>query len=117
MDNIRNFVIRIDEEVVGGCVDFETSSSSQTMELRQYLSSDSYAVVGCDNTYRIKLILTGNNKNYSDKELFELAIEGNGSCIVYNNCSIISEREFTGNKILYREITIGSGERVTTYKQ
>lgn len=97
---------------MGGAVDFNTAVTANPKELGEYLSSQSYAVINSSVKYEITIKLMGNYKDYSQKELFLLELIGNGFSIAYSNCSVLKDREYCENGLLYREIVISSEERM-----
>ena len=68
-DKLKDVVIKIDGNVVGGCIWFETEESQQSLSIYEYLNSNPYEIIKGKTKYRIILRLTGNSENYSVKEI------------------------------------------------
>jgi hypothetical protein len=115
-DKIKNIAVKINGEIVGGCVDFKTNVTTTSRELGEYLCSQSYAVIESSKIYEITLKLIANHIDYSNEELFTLEIKGNNFVITYNNCSVLKDREYGEQGVFYREIVITAGERIVTYE-
>lgn len=109
--NLKTTDIFIDNSIVGGVVNFDTSVSvTADKTISEYLSSSPYAVVSGETTYKVTLKLLGNNKVYSG--MFNLDICGEDYKITYKNCTVLSDRYYSEDATVYRNIVLGCGERV-----
>ncbi len=112
--SIKNKSIYIDENVVGGVVDFSTSEEYMEKTISEYLRSEPYAVIASKKTYKVSLKLLGNNKSYGDNDTFTLTIYNNRehtSSVEYKGCTVISDNLYTLDGNVYRGLVIGCGER------
>lgn len=114
-DLLKNITLLFDGEIVGGCVEFNSSSTTETKGINQYLTSEPYALIGTKKEYTITIRLVNNHKDYSGKP-FDLSIRGKQFLITYSNCQVLADREYSQGGILYRVLTIGSGERRDCYE-
>lgn len=112
--SLKNTCIYIDSSIVGGVVDFDTSSSStDDKTISEYLSQNPYAVVSGEITYKVSLKFLGNNENYGG--MFTLCIVGEDFKITYKNCTVLSDRYFSDEGTIYRSLVLGCGERVVSF--
>lgn len=114
IDLLKNISVSIDGEIVGGCIKFTSHTESESRGLREYMSTEPYGVTGASSKYVVKLTLLGNYNDYSGK-IFTLAFDGGNFSISYGNSTVIADREYGEKGCLYRELTIGCGERRLTY--
>ena len=109
-DLLKNVTLLFDDEIIGGCVEFDSSSITETKGIKEYLNSEPYAIIGTKKEYTITIRVVNNHKDYSGR-IFDLSLNGKGFLITYSNCQVLTDREYTQDGILYRVLTIGSGER------
>lgn len=110
LDLMKNLVITIDDNVVGGCVGLSSEVNSSTSTVGEYMCNDSYGVTSENLNYKIKLTLASNHGTFPHNE-FTLKLKQSNYTVVYYNCKILGEREYTQNGYVYRELQIYSGER------
>lgn len=95
----------MDNNVVGGVVEFSTTENYKEKTISEYLSSQPYSVVASEKEYKVTLKMLGNNNDYS--EVSSLTI-GN---IMYMNCNVLSDNIYTQSGDVYRTLIMGCGER------
>lgn len=115
-DKLRDVVIKIDGNVVGGCIWFETEESQQSLSLYEYLNSNPYEIIKGKTKYIIILRLTGNSENYSVKEIcFDFTQRG--YTLTYYDCTLLWDRNYTNQGEVIRELKIEAGGRNVTKHQ
>lgn len=115
-DKLKDVVIKIDGNVVGGCVHFETEESQQSLSLYEYLNSNPYEIIKGKTKYIIILRLTGNSENYSVKEIcFDFTHRG--YTLTYYDCTLLWDRNYTNQGEVIRELKIEAGGRNVTKHQ
>ena len=115
-DKLKDVVIRIDGNVVGGCIWFETEESQQSLSLYEYLNSNPYEIIKGKTKYIIILRLTGNSENYSVKEIcFDFTQRG--YTLTYYDCTLLWDRNYTNQGEVIRELKIEAGGRNVTKHQ
>lgn len=102
---VKNTRILMDNNVVGGVVEFSTTENYKEKTISEYLSSQPYSVVASEKEYKVTLKMLGNNNDYS--EVSSLTI-GN---IMYMNCNVLSDNIYTQSGDVYRTLIMGFGER------
>lgn len=110
LDLMRNLVITIDNNVVGGCVGLSSEVNSSTGVVSEYMCSSSYGVTNEKLEYILKLTLAGNHNTFTH-DTFTLKLKQSNYVVEYYNCKIIGEREYTKDGFVHRELQITSGER------
>lgn len=110
LDLMKNLVITFDDVVVGGCVGLSSQVNTESKSYGEYLSGDSYVVEKENTNYTVKLTFQGNHYVYPENN-FQLKLKQCNYVVVYYNCKILGEREYTDNGFVYRELIISSGER------
>lgn len=110
VNKLKNLIVKIDDTPVGGCVGFNTEKHIEVTGVYQYLSGEPYAVTSEKTEYTVTLTLIGNYNDYSNKE-FSLSLSQFGNCIKYKRCQVLADREYSQKGVIYRELTIGAGER------
>lgn len=109
-DKLKDVVIKIDGNVVGGCIWFETEESQNSQSLYEYLNSNPYEIIKGKTKYRILLRLTGNSEIYSAKEIcFDFTQRG--YTLTYYDCTLLWDRNYTNQGEIIRELKIESGGR------
>ncbi len=115
-DKLKDVVIKIDGNVVGGCIWFETEESQQILSLYEYLNSNPYEIIKGKTKYIIILRLTGNSENYSVKEIcFDFTQRG--YTLTYYDCTLLWDRNYTNQGEVIRELKIEAGGRNVTKHQ
>ena len=115
-DKLKDVVIKIDGNVVGGCIWFETEESQQSLSLYEYLNSNPYEIIKGKTKYIIILRLTGNSENYSVKEIcFDFSQRG--YTLTYYDCTLLWDRNYTNQGEVIRELKIEAGGRNVTKHQ
>ena len=88
MDLMKNLVITIDE----------------------YMCGNSYGVTSENVDYTLTLTLASNHNTFPHNE-FTLKLKQSNYTVMYYNCKILGEREYTKDGFVYRELLIISSER------
>ena len=99
MDLMKNLVITIDDKVVGGVVGLTSEVNSSTTKINEYMCGNSYGVT-----------LASNHNTFPHNE-FTLKLKQSNYTVMYYNCKILGEREYTKDGFVYRELLITSSER------
>ena len=115
---MKNTVITIDGNPVGGIVDFNTSLDTTENGVFEYLSHTPYSVVSSETKHKITLKMIGNNEDYGsvskysspfNLEIYDVSKEYK---ISYKGCTVLSESYYISDRALYRNLVVGCGERV-----
>lgn len=110
LDLMKNLVISFDDIVVGGCVGVSSQVNTESKSYGEYLSGNSYAVEKEKTNYMVTLTFQGNHTVYPESD-FQLKLQQSNYVVVYYNCKVLGEREYTQNGFVFRELIISSGER------
>ena len=110
MDLMKNLVITIDDMVVGGVVGLSSEVNSSTTKINEYMCGNSYGVTSESVDYTLTLTLASNHNTFPHNE-FTLKLKQSNYIVMYYNCKIIGEREYTENGYVYRELLITYCER------
>jgi len=110
MDLMKNLVITIDDKVVGGVVGLTSEVNSSTTKINEYMCGNSYGVTSENVDYTLTLTLASNHNTFPHNE-FTLKLNQSNYTVMYYNCKILGEREYTKDGFVYRELLITSSER------
>lgn len=110
LDLMKNLVITINDNVVGGVVGLSSEVQSSISTISEYMCGNSYGVTSENVDYTLTLTLASNHNTFPNNE-FTLKLKQSNYNVVYYNCKILGEREYTKDGCVYRELQIYSGER------